>query len=248
MAKQLADFLDNSENSVSREVMLSHRVSYELKVGSALANFDLRVYRPDVDRDGFDMLLEQRSLTRPLQLKSRRKGASTGSWKVRSHLLHPSRIRSGYLHFALPRIGLGDGLDGALLVVEFTVAGDSLSIEYLYFDLAVAAAHTLGITAAPQRTVDSATQLLSTLRRLDGNGSVTIGAGMALRVPTAEGVLALLGFRTRFRGSFWYETLRAYALKNRFDAGDEKRPIPELISLASDALAEIQSGVPRKAV
>ena len=248
VSKYLKGFLDRSENSVSREVLLAHRVTYEFKIGSALSGFDLRAYRPDVDRDGFDLLIEQRSLARVIQLKTVGRRAKTVRWKVKSHLLHPSTRRSGRLKFSLPALGLGDGLDGALLVVDFEVERESINIGYRLFDLAVAAAHTLRITGVSEQKAEEASALLWRLRKAEGHGAVIIPAWMLIRLPTAESVLSVLGMRTRYAGGFWYEALLAYAKENHGDYGSEERSVAELCAKARRDLQELQSGSPVEAV
>lgn len=243
MNSLLAQFLRKPVNSVSREVMLSHRVALDLKVASAHSHFDLRVYRPDVDRDGFDMLLEQRSIARVLQLKSIMRGAKTRAWKVRTHLLHPSRNRSERLGFTLPRIGLGDGLDGAVLLIDCDVEGEELHVGYRFFDLAVAAAHASGQTKANAKLQDEAWQLIRTLRRMRGDGTVDLPSRLFLKVPSAEGVLAMLGMRTRHRGSWAYHALWGFRLWET-DGGvkGDGETLAEHMRKARESHMEIVSG------
>jgi hypothetical protein len=161
----LGVFLRDSANSVSREVILSHLVIFQLKIGSAMSGFDLRVYRPDVDRDGFDLLLEQRSITRVLQLKTVSEGAITKVWQVRRHLLHPSRLRAERLGFRLPELGLGDGLNGGVLLVDFEVGAGDLQVRYRFFDVAVAAAHACRLTNLPPAQTEKSRAWIGDLRK-----------------------------------------------------------------------------------
>lgn len=242
----LAQFLAAPRNSVSREVIFAHRLSYELKVASAQWGWDLRVYRPDVDREGFDMLVVQASIARALQLKTVSQSARTVQWTVKSHLLHPSRNRRDRLRFPPVTLGLGDGLDGAVVLLDFAVTADDVSLSYRFFDAAVAAAHACGLTGQPDDIGIKAESLLEKLRKLRGKETVTVPASLFLRVPTAEGLLALLGMRTRLQGSWDYNVLYAYATQFRGRA--EKRTLSpaEVRDLAVIALEEIQR-TPRRA-
>jgi hypothetical protein len=249
MTSHLSRFLQESANSVSREVLFAHRVTYELKLGSALSGWDLRVYRPDVDRDGFDLLIEQASVARFLQLKTVQHRAATRRWKVRTHLLHPSTRRSGRLRFRLPALGLGDGLDGGVVLTDFSVVNESVDVTFRFFDLAVAAAHVCELTAgvrARARARDAA-KFLESVRKANGRGSVIIPASMFIRVPTAEGLLSLLGMRTRYRGSWAYNTLRAYAMRFGGEVSPDKVSLNEAMKLSRDALTEVQAGEPASA-
>jgi hypothetical protein len=192
MDNYLLQFLRNSANSVSREVMLFHRVAYDLKVASALSGFDLRVYRPDVDREGFDMFIEQRSIARPLQLKTVSRRSVTRSWTVHAHLLHPSRNRSERLGFTLPKIGLGDGLDGGVLLMDFDLLEDSLTVRYRFFDLAVAAAHACGHTGLIRARRDKVRRLLQQLRTAEGEGMVS-HPGCSCKCRPRKALLSFLG-------------------------------------------------------
>jgi len=226
-------------------VLLEHRIAYELKLGSALSGWDLRAYRPDVDRDGFDMMLEQRSIVRMLQLKSVMHGAGTRRWCVRAHLLHPSRNRSERLGFPLPKVGLGDGLDGCVLLADIEPENDRITLGYRFFDLAVAAAHACGQTRLSGKLSDRSFEFLKDLRRRAGQGSVTVPAELFLKVPTAEGVLALLGMRTRYSGSWAHSALWAFKLWEREAVEGDGKSLEQHMAEADASLEEVMTAMPR---
>lgn len=67
---------------------------------------------------------------------------------------------------------------------------------------------------------------------------------MFLEVPTAEGVLALMGMRTRYQETWAYDTLCAYALEHA-NAREKKRGELEVhVRNSKRALAMIQAGSP----
>lgn len=235
----IGQFLSSEHNSVSREVLFTHRITYELKLASAHSGFDLRVFRPDVDRDGFDLLLEQRSIVRLVQTKTVGARAKTSSWEVGCHLLHPSRKRAERLGFTLPQIGLGDGLDGAVLAIVFDVVGDDIQVRYRVFDLSVAAAHAAELTGLGQKQVAQVESLLARLRNAKGLGRVRVPRWMFLDVPTAEGVLALLGMRTRFGESVAYSALWSYALVNSGRSAGDGKPLETHAEQVRTGLAAI---------
>ena len=107
----LEDFLRDSKNTTSRERLLAHRLIYELKLASAMAGADLRVYEPDVDREGFDLILESEGVLRKVQTKTVQTDAATNSWSIHKGFLRPDLWFSE--HHGLHPTHDGSGLNGA---------------------------------------------------------------------------------------------------------------------------------------
>lgn len=55
---RLAQYLREAANSVGREKTFNYRLYFDLKLAAALGNYHLQVFQPDVDKDGYDLVLE----------------------------------------------------------------------------------------------------------------------------------------------------------------------------------------------
>jgi len=77
----------DTEQSVYREHLLEHLLVGELLKHAWLEyGAELEVARPEVDRGGYDLVLEARQITRHVQLKASRRDASTSVQKVHVQL------------------------------------------------------------------------------------------------------------------------------------------------------------------
>ncbi len=70
MTTELETFLLEGENSRTKESLVNYRLFYDLKLAAALQGYDLSLYTPDVDRDGFDIILDDQDSVRKIQLKT----------------------------------------------------------------------------------------------------------------------------------------------------------------------------------
>jgi hypothetical protein len=85
---------------------------------------------------------------------------------------------------------------------------------------------------------------MRSVRKAGGRGVVVLRASMFIRVPTAEGLLSLLGMRTRYGGHWAYNTLRAYAIQFGGEVSPDGVSLSEATQRSKDALAEVASGKP----
>ena len=85
----LTSFLRAEKNSKSREFLLTSRVIHDLMVAAAARGYDLLVYVPTVDSDGFDLILDDRDTFLPLQLKSVISDGKATEWAIHRKLLRP---------------------------------------------------------------------------------------------------------------------------------------------------------------
>ena len=60
MKNCLKTFLSAYERSRSREYLLTTRLMHDLGVAAAVSGYDLLVYLPTVDADGFDVIFDDR--------------------------------------------------------------------------------------------------------------------------------------------------------------------------------------------
>jgi len=66
----LQEFLNKPKFSHSREALFNHKLLYDLKLVAARAGYHLSVYFPDVDHEGFDIILDDGDNLKKIQLKT----------------------------------------------------------------------------------------------------------------------------------------------------------------------------------
>src|SRR2546422_277113 len=108
-ASSLASFLRAEKNSKPREFLLTSRVIHDLMVAAAARGYDLLVYAPTVDSDGFDLILDDRDRLLPLQLKSVISGGKTSEWAIHRKLLRPELHEIEWFGFEPSQCGEGRG-------------------------------------------------------------------------------------------------------------------------------------------
>jgi hypothetical protein len=98
----------DTEQSVYREHLLEHLLVGELLKHAWLEHdAELEVARPEVDRGGYDLVLEARQITRHVQLKASRRDASTSVQKVHVELAEKPSGCIVWIHFDPKTLALG---------------------------------------------------------------------------------------------------------------------------------------------
>ena len=80
----LRNFIGGYRQSRSREYLLTIRLVHDLGVAAAASGYELLVYLPTVDSDGFDVIFDDRKRLVAMQLKSRVARGGTAGWKIRN--------------------------------------------------------------------------------------------------------------------------------------------------------------------
>jgi hypothetical protein len=109
----ISKFFKHPDNSGIREKIFFHRLYYELTL--AAAHRGAFLFTPEVDREGFDIVLDDGEVSRRFQLKSFVKSARTASWKIQRRLLRPERRDAEALGFEFSPTGTGLG-GGVILI------------------------------------------------------------------------------------------------------------------------------------
>ncbi|MGY3618114.1 hypothetical protein [Bradyrhizobium sp. USDA 10063] len=104
---RLAEFFSDRHNNTSREKMFFNRLHFDLKLSAAHSNYALSIFAPEVDRDGFDVSLDDGDLDRRFQLNTVLKIAGTSSWDIHKRLLRPSLAYAQLLGFPQSQAGIG---------------------------------------------------------------------------------------------------------------------------------------------
>jgi hypothetical protein len=191
---ELETFLSGFERSRSREYVLTTRLVHDLTVAAAGSGYDLLVYLPTVDADGFDVVFDDRDRLVPIQLKSMVARGQADGWKIRRSLLRPAPEEVDLFGFEPSPRGAGRG--GGVILSTVRAADDHVEVVYAYTDIAILSTIWAGIVARPRPQL----QRLLRLRReleADATGSVEVPRSAFLSVSTPTALLALMGLHSR---------------------------------------------------
>jgi hypothetical protein len=205
IASRLSKWLRNESNSKSREHLTTARAIHDLMTAAAACDYDLLVYTPTVDRDGFDLILDDRDHLVPLQLKSVISGGRAQSWSIHRRLLRPER-RDVEL-FGFEPSPFGEGRGGGVVLLSLHPHEADMSVRYRYTDINVLSALWLGLFRLPKQSV-------ACLKRLRGNleakpsGRVALPRSAFITARSPEHLLALAGLHSRVGPGAWPHYLR----------------------------------------
>jgi hypothetical protein len=137
----LIDFLKAERNSVTREALLRHKFIFDVGLAAARRGYALQVFLGEVDREGFDVVVDDGDNTRKVQLKSvmgKRK-----IWPVQKNLLRPEPqdVATFGLLAAPPSTGVG----GAVVLQIVSCEADAIEITYAVTDMALLCAMEAGL-------------------------------------------------------------------------------------------------------
>jgi hypothetical protein len=202
---RLPEFFDDSHNNTSREKMFFSRLYFDLKLAAAHSNYALSIFAPEVDRDGFDVSLDDGDLDRRFQLKTVLKTAGTNSWKIHKRLLRPSLEYAQSLGF--PQSPGGIGLQGGFILIEIDSENDECPVTYRYTDVFIISAFADGLIRDPQNTYrrTQARNLLAKLGGLSaGKDDIAVPVNLLVRMKDPHCLLAIAGMHSMARSYHWF--------------------------------------------
>lgn len=128
----ISDFLITPKNTVLREKLFKHRFLYEAQLEFIKINSRIIYYESDCDRDGFDIVFDNLTNQRHIQLKSVIAPAKTNSFYIHRNLLRP---RINHLNkYPLSHDSYGVGYGGGVILIEAKEQDNNLLFQYKYTD------------------------------------------------------------------------------------------------------------------
>ncbi len=196
--KNIEDFLKDPGNSVVREKLVNYQFFYEVK-RAAVHNFcNIQLSIPEVDKDGYDVVLDDGIRLKPFQLKAMVNSSKTEKWEVQKNLLRPSFLNCERFNFeASPD---GEGVEGGFILVEIMVESNEIkNFNYFYTDIFVQSAFEIGILSRKSKAENDRIQALrDELRTGKRNEKVKLTRGNLVKVKSVEHLLALADMHSRF--------------------------------------------------
>lgn len=129
----LITFLNNPVNSVTRERLFYNRLYYDLKLAAAHRGYALTIYEPEVDRDGFDVVLDDGDLTRFVQLKTVLTSSATTTWEISKRFLRPEPVLAETQGIEPAESGKG----GAVVLIEIDATLPEPTLNYRVTDFSI---------------------------------------------------------------------------------------------------------------
>lgn len=211
--QDLDAFLADPGNTTSREVMMRWRLLYELSVAAAQGGIALQSFLPDVDREGFDVVLSDHDETRPMQLKVTRARVTPGFQidGVHCTTLRPRMDVAESIGFSPGQCGTGQ--HGCLVLTEITeLAPDEPRIEVRYWitDPFILAAlrHPDGLVpGAPAVAHEDATALIYALHQGASHDRVSVRGSCFVPAASPSALLALMGLHSSLQLNAWQNNL-----------------------------------------
>lgn len=214
----IADFLKSPNNSRARESIVNGKLFLDLKLAAAEKGYFLGIYVPEVDKEGFDIILDDGDSLRKVQLKTIMPDSKKRAWDLHKALLRPAIGENGPLGFEYSPTGIGYG--GACVLMKIDVT-DDFRLDYYYTDvyvLAALVAEVIDLTNGP--TDKSLGSVLKDLQDGMSHETVDIRDSMFLAAKDASSLLGLLGLHGPDSVMMWSHDLTA-GLK--LDVGDAQR-------------------------
>ncbi|WP_152051768.1 hypothetical protein [Tautonia marina] len=198
----LVEYLQESGNSHAREEIFNCRLLYDTKVAAAERGYHLRSYYSDVDHDGFDAILDDADRVVRLQLKTLLNTSKKKRWDdIKKYVLRPvprNWERFGYEPAASP------GVEGAVVLMQLTVNGQNVSVQYNFTDIYIIAGIAQSIIDRHHTVRTASTNLLAAIGQGASNGQVAVSKEMFIPAATPGHLLSLMDLHsdtnTNWRG------------------------------------------------
>lgn len=190
-SEELRDFLSDPLNSVTREKLLYNRFYFDMKLAAARAKYALTLYEPDVDRDGFDVVIDDNEHISFVQLKTVLNSSKTRKWAIRRKLLCLNEPDD----YCVQNPHLGKG--GAVILIEFD-PGPKEIVSYYVTDWRLLHYAKILLSFEPDkqplaRRNKQICDLIYDIENREKFLKTDIKKGVLLKARDADAVLALLG-------------------------------------------------------
>jgi len=241
----LRNFIGGYRQSRSREYLLTIRLVHDLGVAAAACGYELLVYLPTVDCDGFDVIFDDRKRLVAMQLKSRVARGGTAGWKIRRSLLRPRPEEADL--FGPEFSGGAAGRGGGVILTTATAVGETVDVTYSYTDMVVLSALWSNIVERKNAERLRLSRLRCELASTD-SGSVEIPRSPFLKAGSPIQLLALAGLQSNINSE--WRTHMLELLRHEHQKARLSTPVKVLrqkISVALDGLGPNEPAAIRSA-
>lgn len=207
--ENLKKYFKAPRNTVTRERIFFNRLSFDLKIAAAKADFHLHIYEPDVDRDGFDIVTEDEDgHVRWLQTKAVLSSVSTSKWNISGRFLSPL-MDIADKHGLSP---MESGRGGGVILIEIDAESTNGAVQYYYTDFSIIFAISEKYLIEnkiskrgrkPKSAKDSAVEIIQNIRSNHMDFDCCIPKRLFLKLKTPEDLLGVIGYRSNTCYGSW---------------------------------------------
>jgi hypothetical protein len=243
----LQKFLNASVNTKTRERIFFNKFYFDVKLAAARRGYPLTMFEPEVDRGGFDVVLDDADTTRHLQLKSATRSSGTKQWATTPRFLRPTLLDIERMQFeSSPQ---GEGLGGGVVLLLIDDSSDLCPITYFYTDLFVIASLASGLIRqigssrrpAKQTRREQAERIMHQLyTERNRSAPVKLPRGVFLEVKSPDCLLTIAGLHSlKQPAQMWsYNLSEAYGSSfNADESGDPDINLPKHVVARAHAAA-----------
>lgn len=238
---QLEKYLFDPNNSHAKESLINNKLIFDLKLAAAQREYFLNVYTPEVDKDGFDIILDDQDSLTKFQLKTVMAKTTTNSWTIHKALIRPNLYICEQLGFESSPSGTG--YQGGVILIEIEDADDNgFQVKYYYTDIII----LCGLRDQIIKTINPPSdKAISTFIKNINNGmsheTITIYKNMFLEAKCPASLLALMGMHnTQNTGTFRFHIQK---LVEPCDKKELACPKDKLIEFVNEELRGISNSV-----
>lgn len=236
----LKTFINQASNSRIRENLLTFRFIYDVKLGAAIRRDELQVYLPEVDKHGYDVILDNQETVRKFQLKTFSKYSKTSSWHIHKTILRPQSYLCENLgfHFDVEHIGL----NGGVVLMEFEAGENGIEVDYYYSDIYILLAFKNGIIYYDKDTIKIADKFIDKLMSGRSHEKIEMCKSLFVKAKGPEHLLALMGYYSRFDSSWSYNLTEYIKIVNRNQNKNEVVTATQREKAVIDGLTDLING------
>lgn len=220
----LDEYLKQGKNSVVREKLINYKVFFEIKLAAARKQADINIYIPEIDKDGYDLVLDDGDIIKPFQLKGSNSSSKTSKWKIQKNLFRPNPINTQLLNYE--QSPEGDGVEGGFILVNLKIKENDIeTFEFFYTDVFILKAFELGLVRYNNSSYQSKIHnLISELHKGYRNEKVVVSKSQLVKVKSMDHLLALADLPSIYHNQ-WQSNFKNYLsdkIKNQLADNSKK--------------------------
>lgn len=190
------EYLKSPFSSKIQELLAKQFLLTDLLLSTLKAGNYIEFSEPIIDKDGYDLIVDDSTTIRKYQLKSKIHGAKTANWQIDKEIILPS-------HENAIRLGFSDdfntcGIDGGVIKIELNCEDDeNVFARYWYTDAYVMKCFSEGVVI--HKFADAAKTANNIYTRMAGafSDKLTVSSSVFLEATCADSLLWLMGFKSQ---------------------------------------------------
>ena len=184
------DYLKTRRNTLIREDVLNQKLIFDLKEAGARNFFHLKIFKADVDINGFDIMIDDDDqMMIKCQIKSRF-NATTPTFPIHKIMLRPS-------HYIVGKLGFDYSVcppdNRGVILIDGYIENDNIAVKYSYLDCFLLRAMALGIFKLNRESKNSAKKLINSVNNGSSNQKINVLQSLFFPVKDAQSLLSLMG-------------------------------------------------------